>query len=82
MANRLLWHKRWSSVNSSDFRAGEIRWFEGGKLSVSENCLDRHLKTKADKIAIIWESDDGKESRLITYGELHHDVCNNKHNAN
>lgn len=75
VANRLLWHKRWSSVNSSDFRAGEIRWFEGGKLSVSENCLDRHLKTKADKIAIIWESDDGKESRLITYGELHHDVC-------
>ncbi|MEK6746065.1 MAG: acetate--CoA ligase [Pseudomonadota bacterium] len=75
IAERLEWHKRWDSVNDSDFKTGVIRWFDGGKLSVSENCLDRHLKTQPDKIAIIWESDDGKENRKITYKELHREVC-------
>ncbi|MEQ1706057.1 MAG: acetate--CoA ligase [Rickettsiales bacterium] len=75
IAERLEWHKRWDSVNDSDFRTGIIRWFDGGKLSVSENCLDRHLKTQPDKLAIIWESDDGKENRKITYKELHREAC-------
>ncbi len=75
IAERLEWHKRWDSVNDSDFRTGIIRWFDGGKLSVSENCLDRHLKTQPDKLAIIWESDDGRENRKITYKELHREVC-------
>lgn len=75
IAERLLWRERWKSVNDSDFLTGVIRWFDGGKLSVSENCLDRHLKTKPDKIAIIWESDDGKDSRTFTYKELHREVC-------
>jgi acetyl-CoA synthetase len=75
VAERLDWHKRWDNVNNSDFCAGVIRWFDGGKLSVSENCLDRHLKTQPNKIAIIWESDDGKESRTLTYKELHREVC-------
>lgn len=75
IAERLDWRERWNTVNNSDFRTGIIRWFEGGKLSVAENCLDRHLQTQPDKIAIIWESDDGKESRKITYKELHREVC-------
>lgn len=75
IAERLLWRERWKIVNDSDFRTGVIRWFDGGKLSVSENCLDRHLKTQPDKIAIIWESDDGKESRAFTYKQLHREVC-------
>lgn len=75
IAQRLDWRERWHTVSNSDFRTGIIRWFEGGKLSVAENCLDRHLQTQPDKIAIIWESDDGKESRKITYKELHREVC-------
>lgn len=75
IAERLHWHTRWHTVNNSDFQTGIIRWFEGGKLNVAENCLDRHLHTQPDKLAIIWESDDGKENRTITYKELHHDVC-------
>lgn len=75
VAERLDWQARWEKINGSDLRSGVVRWFEGGKLSVSENCLDRHLKNQADKTAIIWESDDGKESRAITYRELHREVC-------
>jgi len=75
IADRLDWKTRWSSVDDSDFKTGIIKWFAGGKLSVSENCLDRHLKTQTDKTAIIWESDDGKENRVITYRELHSEVC-------
>lgn len=75
IADRLRWRERWHTVNNSDFRTGIIRWFEGGKLSVAENCLDRHLQTQPDKIAIIWESDDGKENRTLTYKELHREVC-------
>ena len=75
IAERLEWRKRWHTVSNSDFRTGVISWFQGGKLSVSENCLDRHLGTQPDKIAIIWESDDGKEGRTFTYKELHREVC-------
>lgn len=75
IAERLLWRERWHSVNDCDFAAGVVRWFDGGKLSVTENCLDRHLKTQPDKTAIIWESDDGKENRTLTYKELHREVC-------
>jgi acetyl-CoA synthetase len=75
IAEKLNWHTRWHTVNNSNFNTGVISWFEGGTLNVAENCLDRHLQTQADKIAIIWESDDGKESRLITYRELHIEVC-------
>ncbi len=75
VAGKLDWHRRWHTVSNSDFRAATINWFEGGELSVAENCLDRHLKAQPDKIAIIWESDDGSESRTLTYRELHHEVC-------
>lgn len=75
IAARLNWDESWHIVNNSDFNTGIIRWFEGGRLSVAANCLDRHLQTHPDKIAIIWESDDGTESRTITYRELHREVC-------
>jgi acetyl-CoA synthetase len=75
VGGRLDWKETWHSLNSSDFHTGVIRWFEGGKLNVSENCLDRHLISQPDKPAIIWESDDGIENRIITYRELHRDVC-------
>lgn len=75
LAERLLWRKRWHTVNNSDFNTGNIGWYEGGELSVAENCIDRHLKERGDKAAIIWESDNGEESRIISYNELHKEVC-------
>ena len=60
------------SFNVEDFR---IRWYADGALNVSANCLDRHLKTRADKTAIIWEGDNPAESRNISYRELHDEVC-------
>ena len=52
-----------------------IKWFEDGKLNVSYNCLDRHLTTRGDQVAIIWEGDDPDEDSKITYRELHGEVC-------
>jgi len=75
IGGRLLWQKPWDNLQSGDFLDCNIRWFEGGKLSVSENCLDRHLAKNAEKIAIYWESDDGVECRTLTYRELHREVC-------
>jgi len=60
------------SYHAEDFR---IRWYADGALNVSANCLDRHLKTRADKTAIIWEGDNPAESRHISYRELHDEVC-------
>jgi acetyl-CoA synthetase len=71
----LTWFKPWDKVQSGNFNEGNIRWFEGGKLNVSYNCLDRHLETRGDKVAIIWESDDPQVSQNITYRELHEKVC-------
>ena len=69
------WHKPWDNVLDWDFSKGHIRWFEGGKLNVSENCLDRHLETRGDQTAIIWEGDDPAVDKTITYRELHTEVC-------
>ncbi len=71
----LDWHKPWHTVQTCDYRTGHIRWFEGGELNVSVNCVDRHLPTRADQVAIIWEGDDPQHSQLITYEELHTEVC-------
>jgi acetyl-CoA synthetase len=69
------WSKTWDSVQDWDFHKGKIRWYEGGKLNVSYNCLDRHLDTRGDQVAIIWEGDDPTVDRKITYRELHEEVC-------
>ena len=71
----LTWDAPWNSVCEYDFPKGEARWFDGGKLNVSANCIDRHLATRADQTAIIWEGDDPADSRHITYAELHSEVC-------
>ncbi len=69
------WFKPWDKVQDWDFHKANISWFTGAKLNVSYNCLDRHLETRADQTAIIWEGDDPSESRHITYRELHSEVC-------
>ena len=69
----VLWHKPFSKV-LDESEAPFFKWFEDGELNVSYNCLDRHLKTQPDKIALIFEADDGKVTR-ITYKELHRRVC-------
>ena len=75
-ANQFItWSKPWNKVLDWDFTKGHIRWFEGAQLNVSYNCLDRHLATRGDQVAIIWEGDNPKEDQKITYKELHEDVC-------
>ncbi|MEE8364179.1 MAG: AMP-binding protein, partial [Gammaproteobacteria bacterium] len=74
--NYISWFKPWDTVSNWSF--GEdvhIKWFEGAELNVSYNCLDRHLETRADQVAIIWEGDDPSEDRKLTYAELHEEVC-------
>ena len=66
------WYKKWNKVLSWDFIKPEIKWFEGAKLNITENCIDRHLSTRGDKTAILFEPNDPKESsQHITYSELH-----------
>lgn len=71
----LTWDKEWSSVKEFDFNKGEAKWFEGGKLNVSVNCIDRHLETRGEQTAIIWESDDPAVDLKITYNDLYDKVC-------
>ena len=71
----VTWFEPWNKVQNSDFTTGDIRWFEGGKLNVSYNCLDRHLETRGDQTAIIWEGDSPDDSLEITYKQLHEKVC-------
>jgi len=70
----LTWSKPWDKVLEWDYHKAHIRWFEGGKLNVSYNCLDRHLEERGDQVAIIWEADDPETDRKITYRELHAEV--------
>ncbi len=71
----LDWDRRWDVVSKSDMPAGRVSWFEGGRLNVAYNCIDRHLATRADQVAIIWEGDDPTVDAKITYRELHGHVC-------
>lgn len=74
-ANELItWTKPWTQVSEYDFRKGETKWFDGATLNASYNCIDRHLESRADQVAIIWEADDGQDEK-ITYQELHQHVC-------
>src|SRR4051794_32946184 len=72
-ADELKWSKRWGKV--LEWKAPFAKWFVGGKLNISENCLDRHLTThRRNKAAILWEGEPG-ERRTLTYQQLHRDVC-------
>lgn len=71
IANEFLWKKKWDKTLEWDFTKPEIKWFQGGKLNITENCLDRHLETFGNKTAIIWEPNDpDEESRYISYRQL------------
>lgn len=74
---RIDWIKPYRTVKNVSFHEQDfsIRWFEDGTLNVAANCIDRHLATRGDQIAIIWEGDDPKDSKSITYHELHREVC-------
>jgi acetyl-CoA synthetase len=75
-AKRVDWVKPFTVVQNTNFDLPvSIKWFEDGMLNVAANCLDRHLETRGDKIAIIWEGDDPRDSRTVTYRELHAQVC-------
>ena len=75
-AEHFTWRKKWDTVLEWNFEAPEVKWFVGGKLNITENCLDRHLATRGDKTAILWEPNDVAEAaQAITYRELHERVC-------
>ena len=75
-ANSFYWYKKWDSVLNWNFNEPNVKWFEGGKLNITENCLDRHLKKRGDKTAITWVPNDPNEvSRHLSYKELHREVC-------
>lgn len=76
IARNFTWGKQWNQVLKSDFKEMKVDWFNGGKLNITVNCLDRHLKKKANEVAIIWEANDPKTpSKTITYQELFEQVC-------
>jgi acetyl-CoA synthetase len=70
----LTWQQPWTDLNNVEFKRAQASWFIDGKLNVAVNCIDRHLHTSADKIAIIWEGDDPGSDKKITYSELHEQV--------
>lgn len=80
IASHFYWRKRWDKLLEWDFKDYNVKWFQGGKLNITENCLDRHLGMLGNKPAIIWEPNDPDEHhRILTYRELHTKVvqfCN------
>ena len=76
VAKRIDWIKPYSNVKEVNFNDNvSIKWYLKGELNVCSNCLDRHLQTRGDKVAILWEGDDPKKSKKITYKELYKEVC-------
>ena len=75
-AENFLWRKKWKSVLEWDFSVPEVKWFDGGKLNITENCLDRHLENRGDQVAIKWIANNPNEMPVnITYNQLHKEVC-------
>jgi len=76
IAKHFSWQKRWDQVLKWNFDEPKIEWYKGAKLNITENCLDRHLEARGNKLALIWEPNDPKERFLrLTYRELHREVC-------
>jgi acetyl-CoA synthetase len=76
VASHFYWRKKWDKVLEWDFLKPEVKWFIGGKLNITENCLDRHLTKRANQTAIIWEPNNPEESaKHITYQHLYDEVC-------
>lgn len=75
-ATSFYWYKKWNTVLDWNFKEPNVKWYDGGKLNITENCLDRHLKKKGEHTAITWVPNNPKEkSRLLTYRQLHEEVC-------
>jgi acetyl-CoA synthetase len=75
-AETFTWRRKWDDILEWDFDGPDVKWFIGGKLNITENCLDRHLATRGDKTAILWEPNDPNEAaQRITYRELYDRVC-------
>lgn len=76
IAGEFVWHKKWEQTLEWDFQKPDVKWFVGGKLNITENCLDRHLEKRGNKLALIWEPNDpGERFVRLTYRELHEKVC-------
>jgi len=76
IAENFTWSKKWDNALDWNFKDPKIEWFKGGKLNITENCLDRHLEKDGDTPALIWEPNDPEEHhRIITYKQLHLKVC-------
>jgi acetyl-CoA synthetase len=72
----VTWSRKWDRVLDADLQKPEVKWFQGGKLNVAYNCLDRHLENgRRDKTALIWQGESDEESRIFTYQALHTEVC-------
>jgi acetyl-CoA synthetase len=74
-AQNLTWFVPFLNAMGGNLIDGDVNWFSGGKLNASYNCLDRHLKDKADSIALVWESDEPGQGHSYTYSELTKQVC-------
>src|SRR5688572_12938196 len=76
VAENFVWRKKWNKVLEWDFHKPEVKWFIGGKLNITENCLDRHLTARANQTALIWEPSDPKdEAKHFTYQQLYDHTC-------
>jgi acetyl-CoA synthetase len=76
IAEQFVWQKKWDKVLEWNFSEPKIEWFKGAKLNITENCIDRHLATRGEETAIIWEPNNPDErTRIVTYNRLHKRVC-------
>jgi acetyl-CoA synthetase len=76
IATQFQWQKKWNTVLQNDMTTPDVRWFLGGEMNITENCLDRHLADRGDQVAILWESNfPDKPGQSYTYSELHEAVC-------
>jgi len=76
VAENFLWRKKWDKVLEWNFKDPNVKWFQGAKLNITENCIDRHLKTMGEKPAFIWEPNNPDDRvRVVTYNRLHKRVC-------
>ena len=76
IANHYQWRQKWDKTLEWDFETPSVKWFLNGKMNITENCLDRHLEKRGNKLALIWEPNDPKEKAVrYTYRELHEKVC-------
>jgi acetyl-CoA synthetase len=78
-ADKFVWFKKWDQVRNYNYNIKNgpisIEWFKGGKTNITTNCLDRHLETRADQTAILWEGNEPGTNKTLTYRELHEQVC-------